>query len=61
MADYYKSRWDIEVFFRFLKLNTAHLISLNKKGIQIMIYMTFIATMLLLIYKHANNLSYKNS
>lgn len=63
VADYYKSRWDIEVFFRFLKqeLNTAHLVSLNKNGTQVMIYMTLIAAMLLLIYKHANNLGYKTA
>lgn len=63
VADYYKSRWDIEVFFRFLKqeLNAAHLVSLNKNGTQVMIYMTLIAAMLLLIYKHANNLGYKTA
>ncbi|TDS49746.1 IS4 family transposase [Myroides indicus] len=63
IADYYKSRWDIEVFFRFLKqeLNTAHLVSLNKNGTQVMIYMTLIAAMLLLIYKHTNNLGYKTA
>lgn len=63
ISDYYKSRWDIEVFFRFLKqeLTTAHLVSLNKNGMQVMIYMTLIAAMLLLIYKHANNLGYKTA
>lgn len=63
VADYYKSRWDIEVFFRFLKqeLNTAHLVSLNKNGTQVMIYMTLITAMLLLIYKKANNLGYKTA
>lgn len=63
VADYYKSRWDIEVFFRFLKqeLNAAHLVSLNKNGTQVMIYMTLIAAMLLLIYKHANNLGSKTA
>ena len=32
IADYYKKRWDIEVFFRFLKqeLNLSHLVSLDK-------------------------------
>tara|TARA_R110001592_G_C13056867_1_gene740636 strand:- start:39 stop:1256 length:1218 start_codon:yes stop_codon:yes gene_type:complete len=63
IADYYRKRWDIEVFFRFLKqeLNLSHLVSMNKNGIQVMIYMTMIASMLLLIYKKANNLGYKTA
>lgn len=63
IADYYRKRWDIEVFFRFLKqeLNLSHLISLNKNGIEVMVYMTMIAAMLLLIYKKANNLGYKTA
>ena len=63
IADYYRKRWDIEVFFRFLKqeLNLSHLVSLNKNGIEVMIYMTMIAAMLLLIYKKANNIGYKTA
>lgn len=63
IADYYRKRWDIEVFFRFLKqeLNLSHLISLNKNGIEVMVYMTMITAMLLLIYKRANNLGYKTA
>lgn len=63
ISDYYRKRWDIEVFFRFMKqeLNLSHLISLNKNGIEVMIYMTMIASMLLLIYKKANNLGYKTA
>lgn len=63
IADYYKKRWDIEVFFRFLKqeLNVSHLVSMNKNGIQVMVYMTMIASMLLLIYKKANNIGYKTA
>lgn len=63
IAAYYRKRWDIEVFFRFLKqeLNLSHLVSLNKNGIQVMVYMTMIAAMLLLIYKKANNLGYKTA
>lgn len=63
IADYYRKRWDIEVFFRFLKqeLNLSHLVSLNKNGIEVMVYMTMIASMLLLIYKKANNLGYKTA
>lgn len=63
ISDYYKKRWDIEVFFRFMKqeLNLSHLVSLNKNGIEVMIYMTMIASMLLLIYKKANDLGYKTA
>ena len=63
IADYYRKRWDIEVFFRFLKqeLNLSHLVSLNKNGIEVMVYMTMIAAMLLLIYKKANALGYKTA
>jgi transposase len=63
IADYYRKRWDIEVFFRFLKqeLNLSHLVSLNKNGIEVMVYMTMIASMLLLIYKKANNIGYKTA
>ena len=63
ISNYYRKRWDIEVFFRFMKqeLNLSHLVSLNKNGIQVMVYMTMIASMLLLIYKKANNLGYKTA
>ncbi len=63
IADYYRKRWDIEVFFRFLKqeLNLSHLVSMNKNGIEVMVYMTMIASMLLLIYKKVNNLGYKTA
>lgn len=63
ISDYYRKRWDIEVFFRFLKqeLNLSHLVSMNKNGIEVIVYMTMIASMLLLIYKKANDLGYKTA
>lgn len=63
ITDAYRRRWDIEVFFRFIKqeLNTSHLISLNKNGIEVMLYMTLITAMLVLIYKRANNIGYKTA
>ena len=63
IARAYRQRWDIEVFFRFLKqeLNLSHLVSLNQNGIQVMLYMTLIVAMLLLIYKQANILGYKTA
>ena len=63
ITDAYKRRWDIEVFFRFIKqeLNVSHLVSLNKNGIEVMLYMTLIVAMLILIYKKANDLGYKTA
>ncbi len=63
VSEYYHRRWDIEVFFRFIKqeLNFSHLISLNKNGIEVMLYMTMITSMLLLIYKKHNNIGYKTA
>ena len=63
LADWYKQRWDIEVFFRFLKqeLNVSHLVSLNRNGIQVILYMTLIVAMMVLIYKKANNVGYKTA
>lgn len=63
IAQAYRRRWDIEVFFRFIKqeLNVSHLVSLNKNGIQVMLYMTLIVAMLVLIYKHVNNIGYKTA
>lgn len=63
IAQAYRRRWDIEVFFRFLKqeLNMSHLVSLNRNGIQVMLYMTLIAAMMVLIYKKANNIGYKTA
>ena len=63
VADYYRRRWDIEVFFRFIKqeLNVSHLVSLSKNGMEVMIYMTLIVAMLILIYKKTNNIGYKTA
>jgi hypothetical protein len=59
----YKKRWDIEVFFRFIKqeLNFTHLISVNENGIKIILYMTLILAMLILIYKKINDFGYKTA
>jgi hypothetical protein len=54
----YKHRWDIEVFFKFLKqeLNFSHLINRSENGIKVMLYCTMIAAILLLAYKEINGL-----
>lgn len=59
ITELYKRRWDIEVFFKFLKqeLNFSHLMSRSENGIRIMLYATLIASVLLLVYKKTNKLA----
>jgi hypothetical protein len=54
----YKHRWEIEVFFKFLKqeLNFSHLVNRSENGIKVMLYCTMIAAILLLTYKELNGL-----
>jgi hypothetical protein len=54
----YGYRWDIEVFFRFLKqeLNFDSIKPYNENGIKVMMYMTLIAAMLILLYKKVNKI-----
>lgn len=62
IAQWYKQRWDIEVFFKFLKqhLNVKHLVSRTENGMKVMIYMTLIVAVLILAYKKLNTIkSYK--
>lgn len=56
IAEWYRQRWDIEVFFKFLKqhLNVNHLVSRTENGMKVMIYMTLIAAILILAYKKLN-------
>jgi IS4 transposase len=63
IAQAFRRRWDIEVFFRFLKqeMNVSHFVSLNKNGIQVMLCMTLIVAMLIQIYKKANKIGYKTA
>lgn len=60
VAKAYRRRWDIEVFFRFLKqeLNFSHFLSTSENGIKIILYMTLITAMLIMIYKRENELGY---
>jgi hypothetical protein len=55
----YKLRWDIEIFFKFLKqeLNFSHLLNRSMNGILVVLYATLIAATLLLVYKKTNNLN----
>ena len=63
IADMYRRRWDIEVFFRFLKqeVNFSHFISLNENGIQVILYMTLIVAMMIMIYKTENGIGFKTA
>lgn len=59
IATMYKQRWEIEVFFKFLKqhLNLKHIVSRNDNAIKVMIYMTLILSMLLIVYKKTNKIT----
>ena len=63
IATMYRRRWDIEVFFRFLKqeVNFTHFISLNENGIKVILYMTLIVAMLIMIYKKENQIGFKRA
>jgi len=63
ITDFYRRRWDIEVFFRFIKqeLSFSHFMSTNENGIKIILYMTLILSMLILIYKRLNNIGFKTA
>jgi hypothetical protein len=62
IAAWYKQRWEIEVFFKFIKqhLNVKHLVSRDENGMKVMIYMTMILAILIIAYKKINKIkSYK--
>lgn len=64
IAYIYKKRWDIEVLFRFMKqeMNLTHFVCNHTNAIQVMLYSTMIASMLVLIYKKENGIkSYKKA
>jgi IS4 transposase len=52
IAEMYRLRWTIEMFFRTFKhlLGCQHLISHNRNGVEIQAYCAMIACMLILIY-----------
>ena len=58
IADFYKQRWEIEIFFKFIKqhLNAKHLVSRDINGIKVMILMTMIVAILILTYKKLNKI-----
>ena len=54
LAELYRLRWTIELFFRFLKqyLGYDHLASRSENGIRGLIWMSLIAALLLVWYRH---------
>lgn len=58
ICDLYRSRWEIETFFKFIKqeLNFKHLLSRTENGIKVVMYMTMITAILLTIYKKTNKI-----
>ena len=58
ITEIYKARWDIEVFFKFIKqhLNTKHFLSRNLNGIKVVFYMILIAALLILTFKITNKI-----
>lgn len=55
ITELYKSRWEIETFFKFIKqeLNFKHLLSRSENGIKVVMYLTAI---LLTLYKKFNHI-----
>jgi hypothetical protein len=58
ITEIYKSRWQIEVFFKFIKqhLNFSHLLNRTENGIKVVMYVTMIVSILLEHYKKLNNI-----
>ncbi|MFP5043120.1 IS4 family transposase, partial [Parasediminibacterium sp. JCM 36343] len=58
IAHWYKQRWEIEVFFKFIKqeLNASHLVSRDESGLKIMLYMTMIVASLIIVYRKLNKI-----
>jgi hypothetical protein len=58
VTEIYKSRWQIEVFFKFIKqhLNFSHLLNRTENGIKVVMYVTMIVAILLEQYKKLNNI-----
>jgi len=56
IADIYLMRWDIEVFFRFLKqeIGLRNLLSTKENGIQAVIYLRMLVGTMIWVYAHLN-------
>lgn len=58
VTEVYRLRWDIEVFFKFLKqeFDFKHFLSRNENGLRVMMYMTAIAAMLIYVFRKLNQI-----
>jgi len=58
ITEIYKARWDIEVFFKFIKqhLSTKQFLSRDINGIKVVFYMILIAALLILTFKIINKM-----
>lgn len=58
VAEIYKLRWDIELFFRFLKQNMHfdHLLSRKEHIINIVMYMSLITASMIYVYRRVNEI-----
>ena len=58
ITEIYRRRWDIEVFFKFIKqyLSTKHFLSRNLNGIKVVFYMILILSILMLAFKILNKI-----
>lgn len=63
IAYIYRQRWQIEVFFRFMKtqMNLTHFVSHNANAVQVVLYCSLIAAMLILVYKKTNQIRFYKS
>lgn len=58
IAGIYKKRWDIEVFFKFMKqhLHVKHFLSRDLNGIKVVCYIILITALLILLFKELNGI-----
>ena len=59
VAQIYHSRWQIEVFFKFLKqhLSFSHFLSRQAHSLQILLYMSLIGASLIYLYRKLNQIA----
>ena len=59
ICNIYKLRWQIEVFFRFIKqqLSFSHLISNNENGIKVFVYSVLITAIMTIAYNAKNQIN----
>jgi len=58
ITEIYRCRWEIEIFFKFLKqyFHIKHFLSYSENGLQVVMYMSMIAALLVLTFKKKNKI-----